>query len=160
MAADPTQDDAAFAEYGAALADAVDHVLADWVVRCVVGRCTDSGTPVTDDVQAQAAAAGEACRAQVVPELRALLALDLNEQHGTPLGILRDAARFPTLVLAGLGVPHVRRDEFDERADPDDVYALAPAAFADLDESLTGPGIAWGAAKAHVHMARHRGTGS
>ena len=27
---------------------------------------------------------------------------------------------------------------------------------ADVDESLTGPGIAWGAAKAHVHMARHR----
>jgi hypothetical protein len=53
-------------------------------------------------------------------------------------------------------VPHVRRDEFDERADPDDVYALAPAAFADVDESLTGPGIAWGAAKAHVHMARYR----
>ena len=25
-----------------------------------------------------------------------------------------------------------------------------------LDESLTGPGIAWGAAKAHVHLARHR----
>ena len=156
MATDPNQDDAAFAAYGAALADAVDQVLADWVVRCVVGRCTDAGVPVTDVVRTQAAAAGEECRAQVVPDLRALLARDLDEQQGTPLGLLRDAARFPTQVLAQLGVPHVRRDEFDERADPDDVYALAPAAFADVDESLTGPGIAWGAAKAHVHMARHR----
>ena len=156
MATDPNQDDAAVAADGAALADAVDQVLADWVVRCVVGRCTDAGVPVTDVVRTQAAAAGEECRIQLVPDLRALLARDLDEQRGTPLGLLRDAARFPTQVLAQLGVPHVRRDEFDERADPDDVYALAPAAFADVDESLTGPGIAWGAAKAHVHMARHR----
>ena len=134
----------------------MDKVLGGWVVRCVVGRCTDAGVPVTDAVRTQAAAAGEECRTQVVPDLRDLLARDLDEQQGTPLGLLRDAARFPTQVLAQLGVPHVRRDEFDERADPDDVYALAPAAFADVDESLTGPGIAWGAAKAHVHMARHR----
>ena len=152
----PTQDDAALAAYGASLADAVDLVLADWVVRCVVGRCTDAGLPITADVRTQAAAAGEECRTRVVPDLRDLLARDLDEQQATPLGLLRDAARFPTQVLADLGVPHVRRDEFDERADPDDVYALAPAAFADVDESLTGPGIAWGAAKAHVHMARHR----
>ena len=156
MATDPTQDDEALAAYGAALADAVDQVLGGWVVRCVVGRCTDAGVPVTAAVRTQAAAAGEECRTQVVPDLRDLLARDLDEQQGTPLGLLRDAARFPTQVLAQLGVPHVRRDEFDERADPDDVYALAPAAFADVDESLTGPGIAWGAAKAHVHMARHR----
>lgn len=156
MGADLSQDDAAFAAYGSALADAVEQVLSDWVVRCVVGRCTDAGVPVTDDVRAQAAAAGAACRDEVVPRLRELLARDLDEQQGTPLGLLRDAARFPTRVLDALGVPHVQRDEFDERADPGDVYALAPAAFADVDESLTGPGIAWGAAKAHVHMARHR----
>ncbi len=155
-----SQDEAAFLAYGAALADAVEQVLADWVVRCVVGRCTDAGVPVTEDVRSRAARAGAQCRDQVVPELRALLGADLADQRGTPLGVLRDAARFPSEVLAGLGVPHVVRDEFDERADPDDVYALAPAAFADVDESLTGPGIAWGAAKAHVHMARHRGTDS
>ena len=142
---------------GAALADAVEQVLADWVVRCVLGRCADAGVAVSDDVRARAVAAGEQCRSQVVPELRALLGADLAEQRGTPLGILRSAVRCPSAVLEELGVPHVVRDEFDERADPDDVYALAPAAFADVDESLTGPGIAWGAAKAHVHMARHRG---
>ena len=155
--ADLSQDEAAFLAHGAALADAVEQVLADWVVRCVVGRCTDAGVSVTDDVRSRAARAGDQCRDQVVPELRELLGADLSDQRGTPLGILRDAARFPTAVLDELGVPHVVRDEFDERADPDDVYALAPAAFADVDESLTGPGIAWGAAKAHVHMARHRG---
>ncbi|MFM7063786.1 MAG: hypothetical protein ACKO04_09910 [Actinomycetes bacterium] len=153
------QDEAAFAAYGTALADAVDAAVEDWVVRSVVGRCTDAEVPVTDDVRAQAAAAGAACRASVVPALRTLLSQDLAEQRGTPLGLLREAAQFPTEVLRRLGVPHVRRDGFDERADPEDVYALAPAAFADVDESLTGPGIAWGAAKAHVHMARHRPTG-
>ncbi|MFM7069027.1 MAG: hypothetical protein ACKOYM_06150 [Actinomycetes bacterium] len=150
-------DAAAFQQYGAALADAVDAVVYDWVVRLVVDRCTQAGIPVTDAISVRADRAAEACRAQVVPALRVLLALDVDEQRETPLGLLRDAARFPTQVLAELGVPHLVRDGFDERVDPGDVYGLAPAAFADIDESLTGPGIAWGAAKAHVHLARHRG---
>ena len=36
------------------------------------------------------------------------------------------------------------------------VYDLAPANFADVDPALAEPGLLWGAAKAHVHLARHR----
>jgi hypothetical protein len=39
------------------------------------------------------------------------------------------------------------------------VYDLSPAAFADLDPSLREPGLTWGAAKAHVHLARRRREG-
>ena len=38
----------------------------------------------------------------------------------------------------------------------DDVYGLAPASFADVDQSLYEPGLEWGAAKAHAHLTRHK----
>ncbi len=48
------------------------------------------------------------------------------------------------------------RDAFARRQDPDDVYDLMPASFADIDPALAEPGLVWGAAKAHVHLARRR----
>jgi putative CocE/NonD family hydrolase len=42
---------------------------------------------------------------------------------------------------------------------PDDAYDLGPASFADIDPSLHEPGLMWGAAKAHVHLARRRAEG-
>ena len=39
---------------------------------------------------------------------------------------------------------------------PDDDYDLVPTSFADLDPSLRELGLAWGAARAYVHRARHR----
>jgi hypothetical protein len=59
-------------------------------------------------------------------------------------------------VLVEAGVAPVRRDPHAERLFPDDVYDLAPAAFADLDPSVHEPGLVWGAAKAHVVLARRR----
>jgi hypothetical protein len=86
-----------------------------------------------------------------------LLALDVDEQRVNPLALVRRAVSYPTAVLRDAGVPPVVRDEFDERAFPDDVYGLAPAAFADIDPALHEPGLLWGAAKAHAHLARrHR----
>ena len=59
-------------------------------------------------------------------------------------------------LVAGYGVPPLVRDDFDQRAFPDDVYAFAPASFADIDPDLHELGIAWGAARAHVHLQRRR----
>ncbi|MEO7555966.1 MAG: hypothetical protein ABIV94_05100, partial [Acidimicrobiales bacterium] len=70
--------------------------------------------------------------------------------------LLRRAVRYPTAVLAAAGVPPVVRDAFAERAFPDDDYGLTPATFADVDPALHEPGLAWGAAKAHVHLSRRR----
>jgi hypothetical protein len=39
------------------------------------------------------------------------------------------------------------------------VYDLTPASFADVDPALHEPGLVWGAAKAHVHLARRRREG-
>jgi hypothetical protein len=56
-------------------------------------------------------------------------------------------------------VPPAERDEFAERAFPEDVHGLAPAAFEDISPDLRGPGIEWGAAKAFVHLRRRRAEG-
>ena len=42
---------------------------------------------------------------------------------------------------------------------PDDPYDLTPGSFADVDPSLHEPGLVWGAAKAHVVLARRRREG-
>ncbi len=153
------EDEAAFARYGAELADLVAAVLPHWVERCVVGVLVEQGIEVTGAIRSEATSAGLAARDDVAPRLAALLARDLDEQAAGPLSLLREAVRYPTEVLAAAGAAPVERDAFDERAFPEDVYALAPAAFGDLDERLAEPGVRWGAAKAYLHLSRRRGAG-
>jgi hypothetical protein len=60
--------------------------------------------------------------------------------------------------LAGIGVPPVVRDDFDERAFPDDVYGLVPRTLGDLGDEALGPfHLAWGVAKTAVLRARTQG---
>lgn len=152
-------DETRLVEYATALADAVEPALVGWVERSVEQVCRDAGRPVDPDLRRAAAAAGARCRDDVGPRLRSLLSTDLDEQRSTPLALLRGAVRYPTEVLAAAGVPPVDRDEFEVRAHPEDRYSLAPASFADVDESLAEPGLVWGAAKAHVHLARRAAEG-
>ena len=154
-----SEDEAAFVRYGEELADAVDAVIADWVVRCVVTVLVDEGAEVPGAVRAEARAAGEAARADVVPRLRALLAADLDAQAVGPLSMLREAVRYPTEVLLAAGATPVDRDDFAVSAFPEDLFGLSPAAFGDVDERLAEPGMRWGAAKAYVHLARRRSAG-
>jgi hypothetical protein len=144
----------------AALADAVDATLPGWVVGCVERVMVAWQGEVPSEVRAAAVAAGERARDEVVPRLRALLATDVDDQRDNPLALLRGAVRYPSEVLRRAGVPPVVRDEFAERAFPDDVYGLTAASFADVDPSLHERGLLWGAAKAHVVLARRRAEGS
>lgn len=153
---EPETSDEKLAAYARALADAIEAALPGWVIRAVTRRL-DAGDAA--DTTA-AAAAGARAQAEVVPRVRALLANDIDEQRTTPLALLRAAVAYPTAVLRDAGAAPVERDPFVERAFPDDVYDLAPASFADIDPSLHEPGLAWGAAKAHVHLARRRATWS
>jgi len=70
--------------------------------------------------------------------------------------LLRAAVRYPTAVLRAAGVPPVARDDQQVHLFPDDDYDLAPANFADVDPALAEPGLVWGAAKAYVHLQRHK----
>ena len=143
-------------DQAAALADAIERVLPAWVERSVALLMTAWKGAADDEVRAAAVAAGRQAAAEVGPQVRALLAADIDDQRTTPLSLVRGAVRYPTAVLRAAGVPPVRRDEQQERLFPDDVYDLAPATFADVDPSLTDVGLAWGAAKAYAHLQRHK----
>jgi hypothetical protein len=157
---DDPADAAALAAHADRLADGIEAALVPWVERVVAVRWQQwRGEAASPDLLAAARAAGaEACR-EVVPEVRRLLAADVDQQWTNPLAIVRRAVSHPTRVLTEAGMPEVQRDEHAERLFPDDRYDLAPAAFADLDPSLHEPGLTWGAAKAHVILARRRREG-
>lgn len=127
-------------EHASALADAIESALPRWVRRVASGV---DPAPVV---------------AAVMPQVRALLAADIDDQRTTPLAVIRDVAvPLLTSALRDAGVPapaEGRRDPFVAERFPDDVYGLTPSSWADIDESLLEPGIAWGAAKAFTHKQR------
>jgi hypothetical protein len=154
---DDPADAATLARLAGALADAVEQTLAGWVERVVSERWRSwSGQPPSNELLAAARAAGERARDEILPELRALLATDVDAQRANPLALVRRAVGPATDVLAGAGVPEVVRDPHAQRIFPDDVYDLSPATFGDLAPSVHQPGLEWGAAKAHVVLARRR----
>ena len=148
--------DAVLAAAGAALAEAVVAVLPGWVERSVRDLLVAFAGAAEATVVDRAREAGRRAADEVGPELRRLLAADVDRQWANPLALVRRAVRYPTAVLAGAGVPPVVRDEYDESHFPDDVYGLTPRTFADLDPSLRDVALVWGAAKARASMVRHR----
>jgi hypothetical protein len=137
----------------------VDAALPGWVVRSVDRLVVLAHGAVAPGVAEAAADAGDRCRAEVGGALRELLAIDVDDQPLNPLALLRLAVRYPAAVLEAAGVPHVRRDEFAARSFPDDVYGLAPATWADVDESLREPGLVWSVWKAKTVLDRRRAEG-
>jgi hypothetical protein len=153
---DDPGDLATLARYADDLATTAEAVLAGWVERSVRAVLAAQSLPLDGDGAERLATAAAAARDEGATRLRQLLARDLDEQRTNPLSILRGLVRYPTEVLGAAGARPVARDEFAERNFPDDVYDLTPAAFADVDPALHEPGLLWGAAKAHVHLARRR----
>jgi hypothetical protein len=156
----PDDPDAALADAGRALAEAVEAALLGWVTTSVC-RLLEAWRGTADAATLdRAAEAGRRAAAEVGPELHRLLASEVDRQWANPLAVVRQAVRFPTAVLVATGVPAVVRDDYDEAHFPDDVYGLTPRTFADVDPALHDPAIVWGAAKARASMARHRSRGA
>ena len=141
------------------LITAVDHVIEGWLVRITRNRLSDHLSVITTDVDAEIAAAAREARSATIARLREVIFADVDAQAANPLQVLRQAVDLPAAVLRRAGVPVVERDEFDARINPNDVYALYPAHWSDIDESLTEPGIVWGAAKAATVLQRRRAEG-
>ena len=145
-------------ETGAAIVAGVQRQVPGWA-QAQVARLLDAWGRAPADArvraEAQSAEAGAAAARRIVAELRALFSVDPVQQPATPLEVVRTAYREPTAVLAAAGVPPIVRDEFDERAWPDDVYGLVPRTLGDLgDPELAPLHLAWGMAKATVIRAR------
>jgi hypothetical protein len=140
------------------IADGVHERVVPYVVTRA-GAVLDAWGRVGDADRAAAmtrlaTAAGDA-RDRVERKLRALLATDPEQQGRTPLEIVRTLRAEPTEVLAALGVGEIVRDEFEQRALPDDPYGLAPRTLAELGDEDLGPMLlAWGIGKAMVVRAR------
>ncbi len=155
-AGDDPEDAAALAAYATSLADAIEVAIPVWVERSVRTVLADQGLTLDEDGAERLRAAADEARRDGMSRLRELLSTDIGEQRTNPLSVLRSLVRHPTGVLQKAGARPVARDEFAERNFPGDVYDLTPAAFADVDPALHEPGLLWGAAKAHVHLARRR----
>jgi hypothetical protein len=157
----PSADDiAALGAYAQTLADGVEAAIGPWVERSVAQvHAASTGRVLPDGLRERAAVAGRDAAAAVGPRVRTLLALDIDDQRTGPLDCVREAVPWPTAVLRDAGVPSVERDAFAVKMFPDDAYDLTPASFADLDPGLLEPGLMWGAAKSHVHLARRRAAG-
>lgn len=147
----------ALREAGDELWVAVDLAVAPWVERCVRRVAGAHGTPYDPGLAAATTEAGARARSAVGAELRALFEAEAGETRQSPLEVVRGAVRHPTAVLESAGVPPVARDDFATRNFPDDVYGLVPASFGQIDETLTEPALRWGAARAALHLAHHRG---
>jgi hypothetical protein len=147
-AAHELSDEEMFARLGAELADGVVASVGGWIQACLARF----GLAIEQD---ELDAAAKQALALIESPLRKLLSADIDLQRGTPLTIIRRAVAVPTAILAGHSVEPVARDPFDAQQFPDDLYALSPANFAELHESLQEPGLRWSVAKAYLHRQRH-----
>lgn len=127
-----------------------------WVRASIERVRVTQGLEVDADAVERAAADAASF---VERRLGALLATDIDAQRSTPLTVLRDAARFPVEVLHGAGARPVPRPDTVRWAFPNDPFEVTPATFADLGEDVHHAGIAWGAAKASIHLQRRRDEG-
>lgn len=149
-------DEARLVAIAGELADALEAVVPTWIERVTQERAAVAGVLVTEEVRTRLLDAGVVIGATVGPRARAVLTADIDAGAGTPLAVLRKGLGPATEALRELGVPPLPRDEFARRVFPDDDYDLAPASFADVDESLHELGLMWGAARSQVHLRRRR----
>jgi hypothetical protein len=144
------------ARYGEELADAVEQALGPWVVQAIRHRLPPLSVADTAALAPRLDVAAAEAVADVIPRLRQLLALDVDQQWTNPLALIRQATSYPTAVLAAAGVAPSARDSTEVRLQPDDLYGLTPATFADLGPEVHERGLRWGAAKAYAHLERRR----
>lgn len=140
-----------------AIVDGVAREVPGWSIRRVRELVEAWGADPETRAQAvdAAADAGEQAARRVSAALEELFAQDVEAQRATPLQIVRSVYLEPSAVLARAGVPPVVRDEFEERALPEDRYGLAPRGLGDLGDPELGPmQLAWGIGKATVIRAR------
>lgn len=140
-----------------ALYDEVAAALPAWVDRCIREVARAQAISLDDRAATLIEQAGRAAADDVLARLARLLGTDVDEQQANPLQIVRRAVAYPTAVLRSLGARPLARDEFEQRAFPDDDYRLSPAAWADLGPGVHEAGIVWGAYKAKTILDRRRG---
>lgn len=141
-----------------ALLDAARRVTPRWLERVTLAAAARGGvilTPNDDELSTVVAVAA----AQLVTDLAALLAIDVDEQRTNPLSLFRQATAGPTAFLLARGARPPAPERFVQEHFPHDVFHIGPAAWTDIDAELHEPGITWGAWKAMTVLRRRRDEG-
>ena len=144
---------ALLAEHAAGLGDLLVDIVPAWVDHALRVRSPHETDPAA--LQAASRRVVESAQTTTLPAIVRLLDADIDEQWSSPLDIVRSLVPVITGELDGLGAQVVARDPGTIDMYPDDRFALIPATFADIHPDLHQPGLAWGAAKAHIHLRRH-----
>ena len=151
--------DGQLSEYSQTLLDACVAAIPEWITNRIQHVCLVSGGIVPEIVTTKVAGVAHATQAQVQIDLMALLSVDIDSQRTNPLQVLRGSTLMATALLIEAGIPQVRRDEFEVRSMPDDMFALGPLTWRDLGDDVHDAGIQWGAWKAAMIISRRRDEG-
>ena len=145
--------------YPQELFDAVIAAVPAWIEGRVVAIATAELGTCPEELRGALANVSDTTVELVSHNLAALLSVDVDSQQSNPLHVLRSSTIAATRALQNASITPVRRDEFEIRAMPADVYAIGPLTWRDLGDEVHDAGITWGAWKAAVVLSRRRAEG-
>lgn len=142
-------DEQKYLEYGRKLRAVVAEAIVPWLTSMLEAR--NGGSLPTEITEAIDSVAQEA-----LANITELIEADVDKPLSGPLEQIRRAVSQLGPVLDAHGFSPPQRDPYDTQMRPEDAHNLGPLSFLDLGEDVQSAGIAWGAAKAHLHNNRHR----
>ena len=146
--------------YAGDLYQAVARAIPRWISTQVAEIASLSIDETSPEFQSALADVTERTHQVATQNLLSLLATDVDAQQSNPLHVLRASTSFATQMLQSFGVEPTRRDEYEVRAMPGDVFSIGPLTWIDLGEEVHDAGISWGAWKAATILTRRRADGS
>jgi hypothetical protein len=142
------------------LYQAVIRAVPAWIVKQVAEIASLSIDETSKEFTSALADVAAHTLRVVSQDLFVLLATDVDAQQSNPLHVLRASISSATQLLQTFGATPARRDEYEVRAMPDDVFSIGPLTWRDLGEEVHEAGISWGAWKAATILTRRRADGS
>lgn len=144
------RDDEKFHAYGQQLLTGVSSSIRGWLNTTISNRLGEA--TFDHDLQREL----EQVSCDVEQSITTLVNADVDEPLSGPLERIRRAVEPLNDALENRGAPQPARDPVEAAMRPADQYALGPMTFRDLGDDVHEAGIAWGAAKAHLHLQRRR----
>lgn len=142
------------------LYQAVISAVPQWIITQVSEIASLSIDETTQEFQSALADVAAQIHQVISKDLFSLLSTDVDAQQSNPLHILRASTSSATQLLQTFGATPARRDEYEERAMPSDLFSIGPLTWRDLGEEVHDAGISWGAWKAATILTRRRADGS
>ena len=153
-------DASALEPYADDLYQAVTRAIPRWISTQVAEIASMSIDETSPEFQTALADVTKQTQNVASQNLLSLLATDVDAQQSNPLHVLRASTSYATQMLQDFGVEPARRDEYEVRAMPNDVFSIGPLTWRDLGEEVHDAGISWGAWKAATILTRRREDGS